>query len=97
MGAQPPPIPYILGEGVNYLTLRVKFYNNECNRRRDANPNPNQCNSTLASGTRRIYPHRYILMLMSGVTAYVFPRASALTFYIVNSLLQGRFSSVCVS
>ena len=35
-------------------------------------PNPNECNSTLTSGTRGIYPHRYILMLMSGVTAYVF-------------------------
>ena len=38
VGAQPPPIPYILGEGVNYLTLRVQFYANECNRRREANP-----------------------------------------------------------
>ena len=35
-------------------------------------PNPNKCNSTLMSETRGIYPHRYILMLMSGVTAYVF-------------------------
>ena len=35
-------------------------------------PNPNECNSTLTSGTSGIYPHRYILMLMSGVTAYVF-------------------------
>ena len=26
MGVQSPPIPYILGEGVNYLTLRVQFY-----------------------------------------------------------------------
>ena len=25
-GAEPPPISYILGEGVNYLTLRVQFY-----------------------------------------------------------------------
>ena len=32
------PILYILGEGVNYLTLRVQFYANECNERRDANP-----------------------------------------------------------
>ena len=32
-------------------------------------PNPNECNSTLTSGTRGIYPHCYILMLMSGVTA----------------------------
>ena len=35
-------------------------------------PNPKECNSTLTSGTRTIYPHRYILMLMGGVTAYVF-------------------------
>ena len=34
--------------------------------------NSNDCNSTLTSGTRSIYPHRYILMLISGVTAYVF-------------------------
>ena len=39
-------------------------------------PNPNKCNSTLTSGTRSIYPHRYVLMLMSGVTAYIFPRAT---------------------
>ena len=31
-------------------------------------PNPNECNSTLTSETRGIYPHRYKLMLMSGVT-----------------------------
>ena len=34
--------------------------------------NPNECNSTPTSETRGIYPYRYILMLMSGVTAYVF-------------------------
>ena len=28
----------ILREGVNYLTLRVQFYANECNEGRDANP-----------------------------------------------------------
>ena len=37
-GVAAPPIPYILGEGVNYLTLRVQFYANECNEGRDANP-----------------------------------------------------------
>ena len=37
VGAQSPPVPYILGEGVNYLTLRVQFYANECNEGRDAN------------------------------------------------------------
>ena len=31
-------------------------------------PNPSECNSTLTSGTRGIYPHHYILMLMSWVT-----------------------------
>ena len=35
-------------------------------------PNPNECNSTLTSGTGGIYPYPYILMLMSGVTTYVF-------------------------
>ena len=35
-------------------------------------PNPNECNSALTSGARGIYLHRYISMLMSGVTAYVF-------------------------
>ena len=68
MGAEPPPIPDILGEEVNYLTLRVQFYANECNGRRDTNPN--ECNSTLTSGTRGIYTHCYILMLMSGVIRY---------------------------
>ena len=33
-------------------------------------PNPNGCNSTLMSGTMGIYPHHYILMLMSGVIGY---------------------------
>ena len=52
-------------------------------------PNPNKCSSTLMSETRGIYPHRYILMLMSGVTAYVFPRAAApLRFVIVLFCLQ---------
>ena len=36
-------------------------------------PNPtNECNSTLTSGTRGIYPHCYTLMLMSGVIGYEF-------------------------
>ena len=78
-GAQPPPIPYILGEGVNFLTLRVQFYANECNStltsatgEETLAPNPSECNSTLMSGTRGIYPNRYVLMFMSGVIAYVF-------------------------
>ena len=41
----------ILGEGVNYLTLRVQFYANECNEGETLTPNPNECNSTLTSGT----------------------------------------------
>ena len=40
-------------------------------------PYPNEYNSTLTSGTRGIYPHRYLLMLMSGVTAYVFSTRGA--------------------
>ena len=44
-------------EGVNYLTLREQFYANECNEGRDA---PNECNSTLTSGTNNIYPYPYI-------------------------------------
>ena len=38
MGVQPRPVPYIPGEGVNYLTLKVQFYANECNEGRNANP-----------------------------------------------------------
>ena len=41
----------ILGEGVNYLTLRVQFYANECNEGETLTPNPKECNSTLTSGT----------------------------------------------
>ena len=41
----------ILGEGVNYLTLRVQFCANECNEGQTLTPNPNECNSTLTSGT----------------------------------------------
>ena len=39
------------GEGVNYPTLRVQFYANECNEGETLTPNPNECNSTLTSGT----------------------------------------------
>ena len=41
----------ILGEGVNYLTLRVQFYANECNQGETLTPNPKEYNSTLTSGT----------------------------------------------
>ena len=34
--ASPDPNPR--GEGVNYLTLRVQFYANECDEGRDPNP-----------------------------------------------------------
>ena len=47
-GAQPPPTPYIPGEGANHPTPRAQFHANERNKRRDANPQPN---STLTSGT----------------------------------------------
>ena len=50
-GAQPPPTPYIPGEGVNHLTPRVQFHANECNEGRDANPQPQERNSTPTSGT----------------------------------------------
>ena len=32
-------------------TLRVQFYANECNEGETLTPNPNECNSTLTSGT----------------------------------------------
>ena len=37
--------------GVNYLTVRVQFYANERNEGETLTPNPNECNSTLTSGT----------------------------------------------
>ena len=48
--ASPDPDPNPRG-GVNYLTLRVLFYANECNEGETLTPNPNECNSTLTSGT----------------------------------------------
>ena len=48
--ASPDPDPNP-GEGVNYPTLRVQFYANECNEGEMLTPNPNECNSTLTSGT----------------------------------------------
>ena len=49
-------------------------------------PNPNECNSTLTSGTRGIYPHCYILMLMSGVTGYEFAtRVAGLMYCLVGT------------
>ena len=55
-----PALTLILGEGVNYLTLKVRFYANECNEGETLTPNPNECNSTLTSGTNNIYPYPYI-------------------------------------
>ena len=46
--ASPDPNPR---GGVNYLTLRVQFYANECNEEETLTPNPNECNSILMSGT----------------------------------------------
>ena len=51
-------IPCILGDGVNYLTLRVQFYTNECNEGETLTHNPNECNATLTSGTS---PHLYTI------------------------------------
>ena len=48
--AGPDPDPNPRG-GVSYLTLRVQFYANECNEGETLTPNPNECNSTLTSGT----------------------------------------------
>ena len=48
--AGPDPDPNPRG-GVNYLTLRVQFYANECNEGETLTPDPNECNSTLTSGT----------------------------------------------
>ena len=48
--ASPDPDPNPKG-GVNYLTLRVQFYANECNKGEMLTSNPNECNSNLTSGT----------------------------------------------
>ena len=40
------PIP---GEGVNYPTPRAQFHANECKEGRDANPQPQERNSTPTS------------------------------------------------
>ena len=57
----------ILGEGVNYLTLRVEFHANECNEGETLTPNPNECNSTLTSGTSGAQPPRIPYILGEGV------------------------------
>ena len=51
---QAPPTSYTPGEGVNHLTLRVQFHANECNEGRDADPQPQERNSTLTSGTNSL-------------------------------------------
>ena len=47
--ASPDPDPNPRG-GVNHPTVRVQFHANECNEGRDANPQPQERNSTLTSG-----------------------------------------------
>ena len=56
-------------------------------------PNPNECNSTLTSGTSGIYPHCYILMLMSRVTAQ--ERSHRLR--IRHTLRRPCFKALCLS
>ena len=85
MGAQPPPVPYILGEGVNYLNLRVQFYANECNEGKTLTPNPNECNSTLTSGTNNVYPYSYIDINDRG---HRFRSGSLLTNYLHAASLR---------
>ena len=55
-------------------------------------PNPtNECNSTLTSGTRGIYPHCYTLMLMSGVTGYEFAtRGGALLEFPIRTVMHRK-------
>ena len=63
--ANPDPDP-ILGEGVNYLNLRVQIYANECNEGETLTPNPNECNSTLTSGTSGGPAPTYIMYTRGG-------------------------------
>ena len=56
--ASPDPNPNPR-EGVNYLTLRVQFYANECNEGETLTPNRNECNSTLTSGTSGPHVYQY--------------------------------------
>ena len=46
--ASPDPNPR---GGGQLPTLRVQFYANECNEGETLTPKPNECNSTLTSGT----------------------------------------------
>ena len=47
--ASPDPNPRGGGQLPN--PVRVQFYANECNEGETLTPNPNECNSTLTSGT----------------------------------------------
>ena len=50
--ASPDPNPRGGGQLPNpKLLLRVQFYANECNEEETLTPNPDECNSTLTSGT----------------------------------------------
>ena len=60
-------------------------------------PNPNECNSTLTSGTRGIYPHRYILMLMSGVTAYVSSTRGVVMLKVPNNRLNRLWTTTATT
>ena len=60
-------------------------------------PNPNECNSTLTSGTRGVYPHRYILMLMSGVTAYVSSTRGVVMRKVPNNRLNRLWTTTATT
>ena len=48
--ASPDPDPNPRGGG-QLRNPKVEFYANECNKGETLTPNPNECNSTLTSGT----------------------------------------------
>ena len=62
--ASPDPNPRA---GVNYLTLGVQLYTNECNEGETLTPNLNECNSTLTSGTSGGAAPTYTYILGEGV------------------------------
>ena len=80
-----PDLTRILGEGVNYLTLRVQFYANECNEGETLTPNPNECNSTLTSGTIGGAAPTYTNILGEGVN-YLTLRV----LFYANECKEGR-------
>ena len=90
--ASPDPDPNPKG-GVNYLTLRVQFYANECNEGETLTPNPNECNSTLTSGTNNIYPYPYTDVndrghrFRSGSPLTNYPQASSRRLANINAII----------